>query len=178
MFAWSAALQPFFWSQGDPVQFMRLTPEMLLLPKATDHEICSEHSLKTLDLGEPPMMCFLPRSPVLIMGLDGLSGNLQLKNLNVRRCFPPPPPPPTTTTTTTPVLLPIYQLKNLNIRLFCFVFLPQFCCPFTSHHSVCTETLWAVCWSNDVYLFVACNPSSRENGNGLWVVHHWVAVFL
>ena len=86
MFAWSAALQLFL-SQGDPVQFMGLTPEMLLLPKATDHEICSENSLKTLDLGEPPVTCFLPRSPVLIMGLDALSGNLQLKNLNLRLLF-------------------------------------------------------------------------------------------
>ena len=81
----------FFFSQGDPVQLMGLTPEMLLLPKATDRETCFEHSLKRLDLGEPPVTCFSPRSPVLIMGLDALSGNLQLKNLNVARCRPFPP---------------------------------------------------------------------------------------
>lgn len=43
--------------------------------------------LKTLDLVEPPVTCFLPRSPVLIMGLDALSGNLQLKNLNIKTSF-------------------------------------------------------------------------------------------
>ena len=93
VFAWSAALRLFFFffSQGDPVQLMGLTPEMLLLPKATDRETCFEHSLKRLDLGEPPVTCFSPRSPVLIMGLDALSGNLQLKNLNVARCRPFPP---------------------------------------------------------------------------------------
>ena len=109
--------------------------------------------LKTLDLVEPPVTCFLPRSPVLIMGLDALSGNLQLKNLNIKTSF-------------------------FFLFFFFSLSLPQFCCPFTPHHSVCTETLWAVCWSSEVYLPVACNPNSPENGNGLWVVHHWVPVFL